>query len=48
MVKGGALTTIRASRQKGKSSLLVRGVQHARQNGANIVTLDLQRLTVTL
>ncbi len=44
MIKGGALTTIRASRQKGKSSLLVRGVQHARQHGAKTVILDLQRI----
>jgi hypothetical protein len=44
MGKGGALTTIRASRQKGKSSLLVRGMQYARENGANTVMLDLQRV----
>jgi hypothetical protein len=44
VVKSGTTTTIRASRQTGKSSLLVRGVHHARQNGAKVVTLDLQRV----
>ena len=44
IVKRGTLTTIRASRQKGKSSLLVRGMHHARQNGAKTVSLDLQRV----
>jgi hypothetical protein len=40
----GSITTIRASRQKGKSSLLVRGTFHARQRGAEVIHLDLQRL----
>ena len=44
VVKSGTTTTIRAARQTGKSSLLVRGVHHARQNGAKVVTLDLQRV----
>jgi serine/threonine protein kinase len=44
VVKSGTTTTIRASRQTGKSSLLVRGVNYARQQGAKIVNLDLQRL----
>jgi serine/threonine protein kinase len=44
VVKAGTTTTIRASRQTGKSSLLVRGVNHARQNGAKVVSLDLQRV----
>jgi hypothetical protein len=43
-IKAGSTTTIRASRQTGKSSLLVRGVNEARQNGASIVNLDLQRV----
>ena len=43
-VKSGTTTTIRAPRQTGKSSLLVRGVHHARQNGAKIVNLDMQRI----
>ncbi len=42
--KAGSTTTIRASRQTGKSSLLVRGVNEARQNGASVVNLDLQRI----
>ncbi len=44
LTRGGTLTTIRASRQKGKSSLLVRGVQHARRHGSQTITLDLQRV----
>ncbi|MDM8532303.1 AAA-like domain-containing protein [Anaerolineales bacterium HSG25] len=38
----GTTTTIRASRQMGKSSLLVRGVNHARENQSKIVYIDLQ------
>jgi hypothetical protein len=44
VVRSGTTTTIRAARQTGKSSLLVRGVHHARQNGAKVVLLDLQRV----
>ncbi len=42
--KVGTTTTIRAARQTGKSSLLVRGVNYARQRGARVVSLDLQRI----
>lgn len=44
VIKAGSTTTIRASRQTGKSSLLVRGANEARQNGASVVNLDLQRV----
>jgi len=44
VVKSGTTITIRASRQTGKSSLLVRGVHHARQNGAKVLCLDMQRV----
>jgi serine/threonine protein kinase len=44
IVKPGTTTTIRAPRQMGKSSLMVRGMQHAREHGAKIVNLDLQRV----
>lgn len=44
VMKTGSTTTIRASRQTGKSSLLVRGVHNARQSGAKVVHLDLQRV----
>ena len=44
VTQAGTVTTIRAPRQTGKSSLLVRGIQQARQNRAKIVHLDLQRL----
>jgi hypothetical protein len=44
VVKSGTTTTIRASRQTGKSSLLVRGVHYAGQSGAKVVPLDLQRV----
>jgi MinD-like ATPase involved in chromosome partitioning or flagellar assembly len=38
----GSITTIRAPRQTGKSSLLVRGIHRARQARARVVLLDLQ------
>lgn len=44
IVRAGTTTTIRAARQTGKSSLLIRGVHHARQNDAKIVYLDVQRV----
>jgi len=44
VVKSGTTTTIRASRQTGKSSLLVRGIHHARKSGAKTVKLDMQRI----
>jgi hypothetical protein len=40
----GRTVCIRAPRQSGKSSLLVRGLQHARQNGVRGVLLDLQNM----
>ena len=40
----GTTTTIRAPRQTGKSSLLARGMQAAREQGARIIYLDLQRV----
>jgi hypothetical protein len=42
VLRSGTTTTIRASRQTGKSSLLVRGVHHARENGRKVVHLDFQ------
>ena len=42
MVKWGTTTTIRAPRQTGKTSLLARGIQHAREQGINVVLLDFQ------
>ena len=44
IVRPGTITTIRASRQTGKSSLLVRGIHHALQQKAKVITLDLQRV----
>ena len=44
VVRSGTTTTIRAARQTGKSSLLVRGVHHAREAGAQVVCLDMQRV----
>lgn len=44
VIKPGTTTTIRASRQTGKSSLLVRGVNYAKEHGAKVVTVDLQRI----
>jgi hypothetical protein len=42
IVRPGTLVTIRAARQTGKSSLLVRGLYHARQRDIKTITLDLQ------
>ena len=44
ILKSGTTTSIRAARQSGKSSLLVRGIHHARQQGAKIAHLDVQRV----
>ena len=44
VLRPGSITTIRASRQTGKSSLLVRGVHHAKQQDRKTVLLDLQQL----
>jgi hypothetical protein len=44
VVKWGTTTSIRASRQTGKSSLLVRGMHHACQSEAKVVHLDMQRV----
>jgi hypothetical protein len=44
ILQPGSISTIRARRQTGKSSLLVRGLHHARQQGANIIHLDMQRV----
>jgi hypothetical protein len=38
------MTTIRAPRQSGKTSLLMRGIHHARQNRAKVVLVDFQRI----
>ena len=40
----GSTVTIRAARQTGKSSLLVRGIQQAKQAGSRIVHLDMQQV----
>jgi hypothetical protein len=44
IVQAGTTVTIRAARQTGKSSLLVRGIQHAQQAGLKVVHLDVQRV----
>ncbi|MCB0212635.1 MAG: AAA-like domain-containing protein [Anaerolineae bacterium] len=45
--KAGTTTTIRAPRQMGKTSLLVRGVEHARQKGSSIIFCDFQMIDST-
>jgi hypothetical protein len=40
----GSTVTIRAARQSGKSSLLVRGIQQAKLAGADTLMLDMQRV----
>ena len=42
IVKWGTTTTIRAPRQTGKTSLLMRGIHYARQQKLNVVFLDFQ------
>jgi len=42
IVKSGTTTTIRAARQTGKSSLLARGLDRAREHNSKVVCLDLQ------
>ncbi len=42
LVKWGTTTTIRAPRQTGKTSLLMRGIHYARQQKINVVFLDFQ------
>ena len=42
IAKQGTTTTIRAARQTGKSSLLIRGVQHAKDKGAKTLVFDFQ------
>jgi hypothetical protein len=45
--KGGTTTTIRAPRQMGKTSLLVRRVDYARQQGSDTIFLDFQMIDKT-
>lgn len=42
IVEWGTTSTIRAPRQTGKTSLLMRGIHHAREQGAKVVFLDFQ------
>ena len=44
MKRLGSTVTIRAARQSGKSSLLVRGLDQAKQSGARTLLLDMQRV----
>lgn len=42
VIKWGSTTTIRAPRQTGKTSLLMRGIKYAREHGVKVVFLDFQ------
>ncbi len=44
IVDYGTTTTIRAPRQTGKTSLLMRGIRHASQNNVAVVFLDIQSM----
>ena len=44
IVHWGTTTTIRAPRQTGKTSLLMRGIRHAKQSGAQVIFLDFQSM----
>jgi hypothetical protein len=43
----GTTTTIRAPRQTGKSSLLIRGIDQAEKQGSNVIFFDLQAIDNT-
>lgn len=45
--RGGNIITIRAPRQTGRTSLLVRGIEHAHQHEYPVVQLDLEGFTAT-
>lgn len=42
VIRWGTTTTIRAPRQTGKTSLLMRGIKYAREQGVQVVFLDFQ------
>jgi len=42
IIRWGTTTTIRAPRQTGKTSLLMRGINYAREQGTHVVFLDFQ------
>ena len=44
VMRPGTITTIRAPRQTGKSSMLVRGLHHAQKNGLQTILIDLQSI----
>ena len=46
VVQWGTTTTIRAPRQTGKTSLLMRGIRHAKRSGAQVVFLDFQSMGI--
>jgi hypothetical protein len=43
--RGDSIILIKGARQMGKTSLLARGLQHARQSGARVVLTDFQKLS---
>jgi len=44
IINRGSITTVRAPRQGGKSSLLARGIHHAEENKYKVVRVDLQEV----
>lgn len=44
LMRPGCIITIRAPRQTGKSSMLIRALAHARQQDADVLHLDMQRV----
>lgn len=45
LTRGDSIVLVKGARQIGKTSLLARGLDHARQSGCRIVSTDLQKLT---
>lgn len=47
MGRHDSIVLVKGARQMGKTSLLARGLQHARQSGARVVLTDFQKLNAT-
>ena len=47
LVRHDSLVLLKGARQMGKTSLLARGLQHARENGFKVILTDFQKLNTT-
>jgi len=46
LLRRDSIVLVKGARQMGKTSLLARGLQHARQSGARVALADFQKLNV--